>query len=223
MAALLVAEALWLLGQDEQYLRPRVGRLRVALTAAALVDVIDSGAARWAGSHEEPLVRETGGAAWDPLTRAWLARLAEATGSQPIPVIHAINALGPGTWEVVGADLARRGLATEIPRPVRRWLAPRRRPDREATDRARKHLRKVISGAEQASTQDHGVLSVALCAGVVEEVLSQTAFSDPSVLEPTCALLDDSILVQRLGPALSYLLSTGPGLGIEPSWPGLGS
>jgi hypothetical protein len=217
MAEPSVADALWLLGQDEQLLRPRVGVLRVALAAGALVDLIDCGAARWTGTHEQAQVQPTGAGAADPLTRAWAARLGEAAGTDPLPVIHAVNAVSPESWDAVGADLARRGLASAVPRPVRRWLAPRHRPDPETADRTRRHLRRVISGAAPASTRDDGVLAVAWCAGVIEEVLSATAFSDSSVLGPTRAHLEDSVLVQRLAPAVGYLVSMGPVLGITAS------
>ncbi|WP_137120626.1 GPP34 family phosphoprotein [Segeticoccus rhizosphaerae] len=222
MAELLVAQVLWLLGQDEQLLRPRVGTLRVAITAGALLDVLDSGAAGWAGTDDEPQVRATGVSPSDPLTRAWAARLTQAAPSQPIPVIHAINTLGSGMWEAVGTDLVHRGLAIAVRRPVRRWLTPRHRPDRGATHRARAHLRNVIHGAEPATAQDHGVLAVAWCADVAEHVLSRSAFIDPAVVEPTRVLLEDSALVRRLNEAVSYLVSMAPGLGITPSWPGIG-
>lgn len=222
MAELLVAQVLWLLGQDEQLLRPRVGILRAAITAGALVDVIDSGAAAWAGTDDEPRVQVTGVGPSDPLTRAWAARLAEAAPSQPIRVIHAINSLGSGIWEAVGADLARRGLATDVRRPVRRWLPPRHRPDRDATQRARTHLRDLIHGAEPATSRDHGVLAVAWCADVAEHVLSQTAFIDPAVVEPTRAFLEDSALVRRLNEAVAYLVSMAPTLGMTSTWPGPG-
>ena len=53
MAELLVAQLLWLLGQDDQLLRPRVATLRAAITAGALVDVLNSGAAGWAGTDHD--------------------------------------------------------------------------------------------------------------------------------------------------------------------------
>lgn len=50
-------------------------------------------------------MRVTGVSPSDPLTRARAARLAGAAPSQPIRVIHAINSLGSGIWDAVGADL----------------------------------------------------------------------------------------------------------------------
>lgn len=213
MAELLVAQVLWLLGQDERLLRPRVGTLRVAITAAAL-------STSWTVARRVGLAPTTSrrcgspvSAPSDPLTRAWAARLAQAGPSQPIPVIHAINSLRSGMWEPVGADLAHRGVAIDVRRPIRRWLPPCHRPDRGAIHGARAHLRNVIHGAEPATSQDHGVLAVAWCADVAGHVLSRSAFIDPAVVEPTRAFLEDSALVRRLIEAVSYLVRYGPGAG----------
>ena len=82
-------------------------------------------------------------------------------------------------------------------------------------ERVRAHLRGVIRGSEPATTADHGFLAVASCAGVVEHVLSETAFTDSSALAPTRAFLADSALVGRLNPAVSYLVSQGPAIGYQ--------
>jgi hypothetical protein len=223
VADLFVAQTLWLLGQDDQWLRPRASALRVAIAGGALIDLIDAGAAQWAGAQDDPQVAATGASTADPLIQIWAERFGKAARPDPIPVIHAINALGPGMWETVGTDLSRRGMASDIPRPVRRWLPPRHRPNPETSARARTHLREVIRGAAAANAQDHGVLAVALCAGVLEHILSQSAFADWSVLEPTREFLEDSMLVRRLQKAVSYLVSLGPTMGNEPAWPGFGA
>jgi hypothetical protein len=80
----------------------------------------------------------------------------------------------------------------------------------------------VIHGAEPATSRDHAVLAVAWCADVAKQALSRSAFIDPDVMEPTRAFLEDSALVRRLNEAVSYLVSMAPGLGITPSWPGIG-
>lgn len=223
MGDLLVAHALWLLGQDEQWMRPRVGVMPVAAAAGAVVDLVNSGAARWvdgnSGAALEPVHVELP----DGLLHDWADRLAEAATSGPIPVIHAINAVSPGIWDSVGADLASMGFADEVPRPVRRWLPPRRRPRPDITERTRTHLLEVIRGIHPATAEDSGVLSVASCAGVVEHILSGTAFTDSSVLAPTQTFLEGSALVGRLNQAVSYLVSQGPSIGVQPSPRGFGS
>lgn len=80
----------------------------------------------------------------------------------------------------------------------------------------------MIHGVEPATSRDHGVLAVAWCADLAEHVLSRTAFTDPTVGEPTRALVEDSALVRRINDAVSYLVSMAPRVGITSSWPGTG-
>lgn len=220
MGDLLVAQVIWLLGQDEEWMRPRTSALRVAAAAGALVDL---GAATWVDDEDEPAVEPIDAAVPDGLLHDWAGRLVEARSSGSLPVIHALNAVSPGVWDALGSDLAQRGCAQEVPRRVRRWLPPRRRPRGDIAEQLRTHLLRVVRGTDPVSERDHGVLAVASCAGVLEHVLSRTAFTDMSVLAPTQAFLEDSDLVPRLAPALSYIVSAGPGLGYQPSWPGIGS
>ncbi|GAB3078030.1 GPP34 family phosphoprotein [Pedococcus soli] len=224
MGELSVARVLWLLGQDEQLFRPRVGAMGVAVAAAALVDVVGSGAATWVDSSGQREVVCTGESPSDALIGRWAAALEESGGREPLRVIHAINAMGSHNWDAVGADLARQGMAEEVPRPVRRWMAPRRRPDLAVARRERARLLAVIGGRGAASAQEEGVLAVAWCAGVAEHVLSTNAFTDSGVIEPTRRFLADSALVPRLEPAVSYLVSMGPLLGMDgnPGWSGPG-
>jgi hypothetical protein len=220
MGELLVAQALWLLGQDEQWMRPRVSAMPVAAAAGALVDLVNCAAASW--------VDADGGAALEPvqgefpagLLHDWSDRLVEAATSGSVPVIHAINAVSPGIWDSIGADLAARSYAEEVPRPVRRWLPPRRRPRHDVAEHIRNHLLEVLRGAQPATDADRGVLAVASCAGVIEHVLSRTAFTDSSVLAPTATFLEGSALVGRLSQAVSYLVSHGPLIGVQSSPPG---
>lgn len=204
-------------------MRPRASAMPVAAAAGALVDLVNSGAARWvdgnSGAGLEPLHVEFP----DGLLHAWADRLEKAATAGPIPVIHAINAVSQSIWDSVGADLASRSYAEEVPRPVRRWLPPRRRPRPDITEPIRTHLLEVIRGAQPATDEDQGVLAVASCAGVVEHVLSRTAFTDSSVLAPTETFLRESALVDRLNQAVSYLVSQGPSIGLQPSGPGFGS
>lgn len=221
MAALLVAQVLWLLGQDEQLLRPRVGTLRGGITVGALVDVLDSRGAGWAGTDDAPQVRVTGVTPSDPRTRAWVVRLAEDALSQPIPVIHAINSLGSGTWEAVGGS--------GTPRPGDRGPpAGAALVAAAAPSRSRRHPPGSRSPAQRdprrraSHVAGHGVLAAAWCADVAEHILSRTPFIDPLVVGPTRAFLEDSALVRRLNEAVSYPVSLAPGLGITSSWPGTG-
>ena len=224
MGELGVAQTLWLLGQDDQWLRPRVSAMPVAVAAGALLDVIDAGAARWVGDEDASSVEPTPVHVAEGLVGRWAALLRQAATYGPLPVIHGINAVSPHIWDVVGADLTARGCAHDVPRPVRRWLPPRRRPDHDAAVLARTHLRAVITGTRPASPCDQGVLAVASCAGVVEHVLSATAFTDHGALAPTAAFLEGSVLVRRLTPAVSYLVTLGPTFGSPPGGlPGVGS
>ena len=223
MGDLLVAHVMWLLGQDEQWMRPRSAALPIAAAAAAIVDLTNAGVAEWVDTEMGTAVMPGEIDAVDGVLHSWADRVNDAAKLRPIPVIHAINAVSPSIWESLGADLASMSYAQQVPRPVRRWLSPRRRPARDIAAGTRTHLREVINGRQPATLRDHGVLAVAFCAGVVEHLLSQTAFTDASVLEPTQALLEESDLVRRLTPAVSYLVSLAPGLGVQPSWPGIGS
>ena len=224
MGELLVAQVLWLLGQDDQWLRPRASAMPVAVAAGALVDVVDAGAATWVDDGT-PSVQPTAMEHLDGLVGQWAALLEQAATDGPLPAIHAINAVSPEIWEVVGADLSRAGKAHDVPRRVRRWLPPRRRPDHEVVVSVRRHLQAVLDGTRPATAQDHGVLAVASCAGVVEHVLSSSAFTDHAALAPTRAFLEGSPLVRRLTPAVSYLVSPGPVIGTSTggALPGAGS
>lgn len=213
MGDLGVAQTLWLLGQDDQWFRPRSSALPVAVAAGALVDLVDAGAAAWVGDEAQTSVEPVLAQAPGGLVGHWAALLQEAATCGPVAVIHAINAVSPHIWDVVGADLASRGYAQDVPRPVRRWLPPRRRPDHQVTARVRSHLREVTAGTEPATLRDQGVLAVGSCAGVVEHVLSATAFTDHGALAPIERFLDGSPLVRRLTPAVSYLVSVGPIIG----------
>lgn len=211
-----MAHVLWLLGQDEQWMRPRVSALPAAAAAAAVVDVIASGAARWVDDRDEACVEPLAAPVAAGLVQEWVAQIREAATSGPLPVIHAMNAVSPGLWDSLGADLVRRGLAAEVPHRVRRWRPPRRRPTYEAADELRTHLRDVIRRARSATAQQREVLAVALSAGVVEHMLSRSAFTDGGVVEPTRQLLAGDALVDRLTPALSYVNSLGPVYGLPP-------
>lgn len=220
-----MAQVLWLLGQDDQWLRPRASAMPVAVAAGALVDVVDAGAARWVDGDGGTSVEPTAVVDSDSLVGQWAVLLVQAATDGPLPVIHAINAVSPDIWEVVGADLSLAGKAHDVPRPVRRWLPPRRRPDHEVVVSVRRHLKEVLEGTRPATAQDHGVLAVASCAGVVEHVLSSSAFTDHGALAPTRAFLEGSALVSRLTPAVPYLVSPGPVIGTPPggALPGAGS
>lgn len=214
---LSVAQVLWLLGQDDQWMRPRTSVMPIAAATGALVDVIEAGAARWVDDDDKLAVESSRRGPAGGLLRTWIDLLVEASASEPLAVVHAINAVSPNIWDSLGADLAVRSCAHEVPRPVRRWLPPRRRPHLDIANQARAQLLDVVAGTTIATRTDLGVLAVASCAGVLEHILSPTAFTDFSVVEPTEAFLEGNDLVRRLTPAVSYLVSLGPVLGLNDS------
>ncbi|MGG5260067.1 GPP34 family phosphoprotein [Phycicoccus avicenniae] len=213
MGELLVAQAIWLLGQDEQWMRPRAGTMPVVAAAAAVLDVIGSGAARWDEGGGGIAVDTGSVPAREGLLGCWTERLARAAATGPLPVIHSVDAVSPDVWELLGADLAAAGLTEDVPRALARWRPPRRRPRPEPSRRVRTRLLDVVHGRREGTEWDEGVLAVASCAGVLEHVLSGSAFTDTSVLVPVERYLSRSDLVPRLEPALSYLTSIGPVLG----------
>jgi hypothetical protein len=221
----LVAHVLWLLGQDDQWLRPRAAAMPVALAAGALVDVVDAGAGKWVDGAATTAVELSTSHEAAGLVGHWAGRLQGATRSGSLTVMHAINALAPDLWDAVGADLATQGEASNVPRPIRRWLPPRRRPNEATARQVRDQLREVIEGTRSPTPRDEGVLAVASCAGVVEHIMSSTAFTDHAALAPTRALLEGSRLVARLTPAVPYLVSLGPTIGLPTGTgvPGAGS
>lgn len=217
MDDLSAAHVVWLLGQDGQWLRPRHHAVVTAARAAALCDVVSSGAAEWVDGPGGAAVRPgpTAGAGDDGLVASWGAALA-VSGPGPVPVVQALDAIGPDLWERLGTDVVRRGAAVAVPRRVRRWRSPRSRQRREVVEPLRRHLLAVVAGATPAGARDEAVLASASSAGVLEHVLSDTAFGDLGVVAPAEALLRGNELVARLEPAVSYLTSVGPLTGHPP-------
>ncbi|MDE9364628.1 GPP34 family phosphoprotein [Luteipulveratus sp. YIM 133132] len=203
------ARALWLLGHDDQWLRPRTHGVRVAVGAGALLDVLRSGAARWDPDDRTRLLVTSAARDPDPLVRTWADRLTTANADHSVRVIHAIGALGAQVYDEVGADLVERGLAQPVPRPVRRWLAPRRRPDPHAVRPLREHLREVVLRDAPYEDGDAAVISVAWYAGVAEQVLSASAFADPDVVDGARRIAEEANLGPRLEDDLASLTRIG--------------
>lgn len=205
------------MGQDEQLLRPRAAGLRTAVTAAALLDVIGSGAASWteSGTQVRTCPLPDGPPA---LIGRWTERLKKAAGGKPLDTVYAIDALAPGVWDEVGSDAALCGFATEVPRPIRRWLSPRHRPDTRRAREFKTHLRGVVrSPGEITDPVDEAVVAVGWSAGVLDDLLSLTALTDPDIIDPARTHLQSNELVGRIDEAVNSLSSarppsrTGPG------------
>ncbi|WP_404347643.1 hypothetical protein LG324_10340 [Phycicoccus jejuensis] len=217
MDDLPAAHVVWLLGQDEQWLRPRHHAVVTAARAAALCDVVASGAAEWVDGPGGAAVRPgpAAGTGDGGLVASWGAAMA-VFGPGPVPLVQALDAIGPDLWDRLGTDVVRRGAALAVPRRVRRWRPPRCRPRREVVEPLRHHLLAVVAGATPAGARDEAVLASASCAGVLEHVLSDTAFTDLAVIAPAEDVLGESHLVARLEPAVSSLTSLGPLTGHPP-------
>lgn len=195
------------MGQDEQLLRPRAAGLRTAVTAAALLDVISSGAASWteSGTRVRTCPLPDGLPA---LIQHRAERLEKAAGGKPLDTVYAIDALAPGVWDEVGSDAALCGFATEVPRPIRRWMSPRHRPDTRLARTLKTHLREVIRSTDAITDPvDEAVLAVGWSAGVLDDLLSLTAFTDPDVVDPARTHCQSSELVKRLDGPVTFLSS----------------
>lgn len=204
---LLISHRVWLMGQDEQLLRPRASGLRTAVTAAALLDVIGSGAASWTESGTRVRTGSLPGGL-PALIGRWAERLETAAGGTPLDTVYAIDALAPGVWDEVGSDAALCGFATDVPRPIRRWLSPRHRPDVELARKLKTHLREVVRSTEAITDPvDEAVLAVGWSAVVLDDLLSLTALTDPDVVDPARTHCQSSELVRRLDEAVTFLSS----------------
>ena len=200
------------MGQDEQLLRPRASGLRTAVTAAALLDVIGSEAAAWTESGTQVQTCPLPGEGKLPvLIRRWAERLEKAAAGRPLDTVYAIDALAPGVWDEVGSDAARCGCATDVPRPVRRWMSPRHRPDPQLARDLKAHLRAVVrSPGEITDPVDEAVLAVGWSAGVLDDVLSRTALTDPDIVDSARSRFRSNELVERIDEAVNFLSSARP-------------
>lgn len=215
----LIAERLWLLGQDPQYLRPRVSRLRVAATAAALLDVIATGSAGWGENGATVVGHPAVHVSAAPVAQ-WADRVTRATAAGPLRTVHAIDSLAPGVWDQVGRHLLETGLATPVRHSVRRWLPPRGKPDQQRVDEIRTRLRAAPDTADAPiDPVDHGVLVVGYAAAVLDTVLSESAFPDPTVMDTARPRMQDDPIVRSLTDAIGLLASAEfTGQGAAPTW-----
>lgn len=204
---LLISHRIWLMGQDEQLLRPRAPGLRTAVTAAALFDVIRSGAASWteSGAQVQTCPLPHGLSA---LVRRWAGRLEKAAADRPLETLYAIDALAPDVWDDVGSDAALCGVATDVSRPIRRWMQPRHRPDTELARKLKTHLRDVVRSPDGITDSvDEAVLAAGWSAGVLDELLSLTALTDPDIVDSARTHLQFNELVRRIDEPVNFLSS----------------
>jgi len=128
----------------------------------------------------------------------WAERLEKASAGQPLDTLYAIDALAPGVWDEVGSDAAQRGIATDMPHTITRWLSPRHRPDNEVARALKTHLRDLLRSPEEITdATDEAVLAVGWSAGVLDDLLSLTALTDPDIVDAA----SNSPSVQRTRPS----------------------
>jgi len=192
----LISERLWIMSLDDRGL-PRVTGAQVCVTAGLMLDLRSAGLIEWTGDR----IRRTAEVAPEGLL-GWAAnRLDEVR--EPTLARFVIDALYPGAWEHVGMSLVDQGMARMTRHGLRRksrfsfTTTPLRR---EIVDASR-----ALLFDDAATHDDDAVLAVLGAAGIGDELLSRSPFTDESVAV-AFADREPGSLQRQVDEAISFAL-----------------
>lgn len=213
MTQLLASQAFWLLGIDDQLRRPKAPHVRIGLAAAALVDVIDAGGARWTGPAQEPGIEVVPLSTDNELLATWHARLDAGVGSAGCRAVFAVDALYEHAWTEAARSLLQFDWSREHRLPVLRRLSYGPTADGlQVAAVLRDEARAAVAADRLPEGVALTVVAAAESVGVSEYVLSDAWAADLTIgLQATHALAADP-LSQRLVAATKTLLSAATSL-----------
>lgn len=207
MRTLLASQTFWLLGIDNQLRRPRAPHVRIGHAGAALVDVIEAGGARWAGSLQEPRIELLPMPPGNALLDRWHERLAPAAREGGWRATCAVDALFEHAWTETAQSLLALGWASEHRVPVIRRVSYAPTPDAlQAARLVRDEACRAVSDGYPPNGAPHVLVAASESAGVSAFVLSEKWAGDADIGKLTAHALAGDALTRRLGAAMATLL-----------------